>query len=221
MFLIITLNESLINRLSRAEMDLNIKKSVILVILLVLLYYESMILLVDVFRIEIDHVSTVNHIQDGDTFTLESGYWVRLADIDTPEEGETGYSEAGDYLGNLIYGKKVYLDIDDVYTYDYEGTGKRLVCLTYISYNTSHYINVNKDLLESGHAVITEYDNEFTPSNWTLYTSKLYSFSFYELRVFSGIIAILFTIILYVLYKKLGTLINNISNSIKNKFKKY
>lgn len=53
---------------------MNIKKLIVLVVLSSVLYYVSMIGLTRFFMVEVDLVSTVNHIQDGDTFALESGH---------------------------------------------------------------------------------------------------------------------------------------------------
>jgi hypothetical protein len=97
---------------------------------------------------------------------------IRLADVDCPEYYESGYSEASDYLSSLIYGKTVYLDVDDVYTYDYSGTGDRLVCVAYVDYDSTHWINVNQALLDEGHAVISNFNNEFNPYLWSLYIYK-------------------------------------------------
>ena len=119
---------------------------------------------------EVDKTSIVTSIIDGDTFDIATGERIRLADVDCPEYYESGYSEASDYLSSLIYGKTVYLDIDDVYTYDYSGTGSRLVCVTYADYNSTHLLNVNKALLDGAHAVISNFDNEFNPYLWTLYS---------------------------------------------------
>lgn len=191
---------------------MNLKKLIVLVVLASLIWYASLIGLTLMFSIEIDHISTVNHIQDGDTFAMESGHWVRLADIDTPESGQFGYYEAGTYLSDLIYQRKVYLDIDDVYTYDYEGTGNRLVCVAYVPFNDTHYINVNKALLVTRHAVTYPFYNEFSPSEWRFYTPKLNVFTFYELQIMSGIIAIVTTGLIYVLYRKIA---NWIGDTIK------
>jgi len=80
-----------------------------------------------------------------------------------------GYQTAKDYLSSKISGKTVYLDIDDVYTYDYSGTGSRLVCVVYVRYNSTHRLNVNKALLDQGLADLDNYYNEFNPSTWSLY----------------------------------------------------
>ena len=63
---------------------------------------------------ETDMTSVVNWVIDGDTFNVTSGERIRLADIDAPEKGENGYVEAKNRLISLIYGKSVYLDVDDL-----------------------------------------------------------------------------------------------------------
>ncbi|MBT8171458.1 hypothetical protein KJN74_01110, partial [Candidatus Bathyarchaeota archaeon] len=73
---------------------------------------------------------------------------------------------------STVKNKVVFLDIDDKYTYDDEGQGTRLVCVVYVEYNQTHYLNVNKALLENNLAVIWEHDNEFNPFTWALYISK-------------------------------------------------
>ena len=60
----------------------------------------------------------------------------------------------------------MYLDIDDLYG---TGTYDRLICVAYVNYDSTHYLNVNKALLVEGYAEISNYDNEFTPYTWTLY----------------------------------------------------
>lgn len=45
--------------------------------------------------------------------------------------------------------------------------------MVYIDYNSTHYENVNKALLVENYAVIYDFsNNEFNPSEWTLYVSK-------------------------------------------------
>jgi hypothetical protein len=103
-------------------------------------------------------------VVDGDTFDIGSGYRVRLADVDTPERGEYGFDAATDYVGDLIYGETVYLDVDDVYMWD--TTGTRIVCVVYVEVEPDTYLNLNQALLDHGLAVVTDYDNEFNPLFW-------------------------------------------------------
>jgi len=118
----------------------------------------------------------VDKVVDGDTFcaTVANGtqYTVRLADLNAKELGQTGYQEAKDLLNSLIYDKTVYLDVDDIYVWDYHGIGDRLVCVVYVEYNVTHLLNVNKALIESEKVEIRDYDNEFDPYTWNLYAPK-------------------------------------------------
>jgi hypothetical protein len=71
-----------------------------------------------------------------------------------------------------IDNKTVYLDVDDIYTYDYNGKGSRLVCVAYMDYDSTHWINVNKALLDEEHAKIDNFYNEFNPYSWSLLVPK-------------------------------------------------
>ena len=128
------------------------------------------------YAIKIDFTGTANNIIDGDTFdvTAVNGtqYRIRLADIDASERGEAGYTEAKEYLSGLVYGKIVYLDVDDLYVWDNHGTGNRLVCVTYVNYNSTHLLNVNQALVQAVNVEKKNYDNEFNPYTWSLYVPK-------------------------------------------------
>jgi hypothetical protein len=171
-----------------------------------------MIGLIRVFRIEAELVSTANYIVDGDTFDILDGHRIRLADIDCPEYGMSGYEEASRYLSSKLYGKLVYLDIDDVYRYDNEGSGERLVCVVYTEHNASHLLNVNKALLENGHAVIDDYPNSFTPSDWRLYTPKFRIIEYKNLNLYSGISAIILTTLIYLLFRRIRNMVSKTWN---------
>jgi micrococcal nuclease len=119
--------------------------------------------------VEIDMTSYVSSVHDGDTFTLNSGEKVRLADLDAPELGEPGSYEARDYLNSLVYQQTVYLDVDDEYRTDSYG---RLVCVVYVDYNSTHYLNVNEALIDGGYAEARNYDNEFNYNTFALYIPK-------------------------------------------------
>lgn len=54
-------------------------------------------------------VFTVTDVVDGDTVQLANGARVRLIGIDTPEQGECGYSEAASVLEGLVGGEPVRL----------------------------------------------------------------------------------------------------------------
>jgi endonuclease YncB( thermonuclease family) len=125
---------------------------------------------------EIDATAVAVGVHDGDTFNLDrlidGSDTVRLADVDASELGQPLSYEARDFLKGLALAKTVYLDIDDIYVYDYSGTGHRLVCVVYVDYNSTHYQNVNKALWVAGLVEKKEYDNEFNADTWTLYVSK-------------------------------------------------
>ena len=118
---------------------------------------------------EFDTSTVVSLVTDGDTFDTTSEGTVRLADVDASEYYEYGYQSAKDFLISLIYGKTVYLDIDDIYG---TGTYGRLICVAYVTYNSTHYVNINQALLIEGHAEISNYNNEFNPYSWSLYIPK-------------------------------------------------
>jgi endonuclease YncB( thermonuclease family) len=128
-----------------------------------------------IHNFEIDLEGIANNVIDGDTFDMTASngtqYRIRLADVDAPERYEEGYAESGEYLRDLVSGESVYLDIDDLYVWDNHGNGNRLVAIIYINYNSSYLLNVNEALFQAGHLLKREYDNEFTPYNWSLYVS--------------------------------------------------
>ena len=118
---------------------------------------------------EFDATSVVSSVTDGDTFVTTSEGIIRLADVDAPETYEVGYQDSKDYLFSLIYGNTVYLDIDDLYQ---TGGFGRLICVVYVSHNSTHYLNVNQALIKGNYAEPVNYDNEFSPYSWELYVNK-------------------------------------------------
>lgn len=105
----------------------------------------------------------------GDTFDTTTEGRIRLADVDAPEYGQSGYYDAKQVLEDLVDGKTVYLDIDDIYETDPYG---RLVCVVYVKFSSTHYKNVNKALVSEGVADIDNYYNEFNPYEWSLTVLK-------------------------------------------------
>ena len=173
----------------------------------VLLFYYS---------VEIDLTSTAIYIVDGDTFDISSGDRIRLADIDCPERGHSGFYEATNALSNLIYGKTVYLDIDDLYVYD--TVGSRLVCLVYVEYDSTHYLNVNKALLEYGFAYIDDYPNEFDPLTWKLLVPKPQTSDNIKFLIVSLAIGIVSTYMIIKIMRKIKNMFLSSLTSIKRKF---
>ncbi|MCW4040516.1 MAG: Ig-like domain repeat protein [Candidatus Bathyarchaeota archaeon] len=144
---------------------MNSKRRFFIIFMVSCFVLVSPLLMQVVQAFEIDQVATCTYVYDGDSFETTFGE-VRLADIDAPEYNDT----SRDALVNLINNEEVYLDVDDVYQTDPYG---RYVCVTYIEVNATHLLNVNQYLLDNGFAVVTNYNNEFNPASWTLYTSKI------------------------------------------------
>jgi methylphosphotriester-DNA--protein-cysteine methyltransferase len=115
-------------------------------------------------NIHIDAIAECVNIIDGDTFELSNGDLIRLADVDAPEQGHTGFQESFDALKSLIFGKAIYLDIDDIYGTTLEGEGDRYVCVVYLG----NGLNINLELLNEGYASLYDHKNEFDPETWSL-----------------------------------------------------
>ena len=81
---------------------------------------------------------------------------IRLADIDSPDRGEVGYQEARNYILSLVLDQEVFLDIDDIYETDIYD---RFIAVTYVCYNSTHLLNINKVLLEKNYANLMNYPN--------------------------------------------------------------
>ena len=140
--------------------------SYLLLFILLLTLYS-----VAVYAFEIDEVVQVTRVIDGDSFEV-SGDEVRIADASAPEWNMPGGTEATNALSNLISGEIVYLDTDQKSGRDRYG---RLIAVVYIKYNSTHYMNVNAELLRLG--VVSEDDytnNEFSPSTWSLFVRYAY-----------------------------------------------
>lgn len=128
----------------------------------------------------LEALAIVTRVVDGDTFDATviaiykdmfssingSGVRVRLADINAPELGTPEGEASKDALRDLLEGREVYLDIDDLYVYDRYG---RIVAVAYLPINATHALNINLWLVRSGYASITNYPNEFDPAVWSLY----------------------------------------------------
>jgi endonuclease YncB( thermonuclease family) len=143
---------------------------VLVLAIVVLLVSVVMVVRADTF--EIDKEGEVAWVKDGDSFNLTSGEEIRFADINAPEWNETGGPAAKNYLISFFnsYGNHLFLDIDDLARND---TWGRLICVAFVSYNGTHYINVNKQMIEEGHAWVWNFtNNEFNPDTWTLFVAK-------------------------------------------------
>ena len=147
-----------------------LRDCIVVFLLFVLLFSQNISLAYS--SCEFDKTATVEWVYDGDTFRTDDGDDIRLADINTPEINFSGYWEATNYMISTVKNRVVFLDVDDKYIYDKNGDGTRFVCVVYLDYNQTHYMNVNKALLENELAVIWEHDNEFNPYTWTLFVEK-------------------------------------------------
>lgn|GEM_PF-5503620 len=130
---------------------------------------------------DIDAYGKVVYVVDGDTVDVVvlrvydprySGFLhkkirVRLADINASELTTSEGRLAKEYMKSLVYGKKLYLDIDDLYIYGRYG---RVIAVLYLPINATHLLNINLYLVEKGYAEIRDYPNEFRPYLWRLYT---------------------------------------------------
>jgi endonuclease YncB( thermonuclease family) len=114
----------------------------------------------------------VTEVVDGDTIrvsppVLVGGAYrtvVRLADIQAQED-----EAAKDALKNLLaqHAGVVYLDIDKARGVDPYG---RVIAVVYVRVNETTLLNVNKWMVDNGHASVADYpDNDFDPSKWSLY----------------------------------------------------
>jgi micrococcal nuclease len=101
----------------------------------------------------------VDRIVDGDTLYIE-GVKIRLALIDAPESGESGFLEAKRFAGKICpVGSTALVDEDDGQTQKSHG---RTIAVVYCG-----KYNLNEEILKSGHAGIykrfcsvSEFSNE-------------------------------------------------------------
>src|SRR5881628_601912 len=105
---------------------------------------------------------TVTYIVDGDTLDVGSTR-IRLALVNTPEVGQTGYSEASQFTAQTCpIGSPALVDEDDGQT---GGSYGRMVAVVYCG-----SVNLNAALLGSGNAVLVTFYcsvSEFADEPWT------------------------------------------------------
>lgn len=97
---------------------------------------------------------------------------IRFADINAPELGTVEGEEAKNIVIKIMnqYGWFSCLNIDD-YGEPTDHYG-RYIALIYVKYNSTHWLNLNKWLIEHKYAEIMDFtDNEFNPNNWVLYVA--------------------------------------------------
>jgi len=141
------------------------KKKILFSLLFAVVASLALVLVYSYSLLKIDIITNVTKVWDGDTFDVPERR-IRLADIEAPNSNDniTAYEAARDFLKSLIENKIVYIDIDDYGSTTYD----RMVGVAYSRYNSTHLLNVNKELLNKGYAIIWDYsNNEFNPSTWT------------------------------------------------------
>ena len=142
----------------------------VLTILFLLFTSSLFVASIRVFRVEYEIIAQPSYIRDGDTFEIQNYPAIRLADVSCPETYEYGGSEATQTLTAIIWGKTVYIDVDDIYR---TGPYGRLICLVYVDWNATHLLNVNTAMVLLNQATITDYDNEWNPYTWTQFAEKI------------------------------------------------
>lgn len=126
--------------------------------------------------VDVDAVGYVVEVVDGDTVRVRldrvydllegaegSIVRVRLADIDAPELGTIEGYASKLALEDMVLGRVVALDVDDLGVFDRYG---RVVAVIYVQLNETHAVNVNYLLVKLGHATIWDHWNEFNPGEW-------------------------------------------------------
>lgn len=100
--------------------------------------------LTDRLNERIENIYFVKRVIDGDTFELENGLIVRYIGINAPEQGQTLYEKAKLRNKELVEGKKVKLEFDNL-LFDQFG---RLLSYVFVD-----NIFVNYQLLKEGYAI--------------------------------------------------------------------
>ena len=99
----------------------------------------------------------VSKVIDGDTFEMSDDTTIRLLCVDAPERGENGYSEAKDFLSNMILDKEVRLEKD---ISDKDEYGR---LLRYVYVNLSNIeIFVNQQVVQEDYAKIFRYGDDIS-----------------------------------------------------------
>lgn len=120
----------------------------------------------------------VTYVVAGDTFDIQIEHTdprikssverIRLADVDSPEMSTPEGILAKDFTAAILLDKKVWLDIDDK-AEDGRGPYGWLICVVYLAGLDGQPISspsFNRILVDSGHAVVKDYTNEFDPDDW-------------------------------------------------------
>jgi len=145
---------------------------------IVALFLIAVLLPINAMAAKDEAYGVVVNVVDGDTFDINvekadrrvvsSIERVRLADVDSPEIATSEGLQAKDLTSAVLLNKRVFLDIDDL-----SGNGRdpygRLICVAYLSGVYGQPILTpcfNRMLVDSGHAVVEDFENEFDPASW-------------------------------------------------------
>jgi micrococcal nuclease len=120
----------------------------------------------------------VTYVVDGDTLDIRINKTdpriettierIRLADLDSPEMSTPEGALAKNFTAAILLNKTVWLDIDDK-AEDGRDLNGRLVCVLYLTDLEGQPITspcFNRILVDSDHAEMKDYWNEFNPSEW-------------------------------------------------------
>lgn len=100
-----------------------------------------------------NYESSAINVIDGDTFVLNNGEIIRLLCVDTPEEGDSGYEEARDYLSSII-------SENENLTIERQGLDKynRTLAWVYSGEKNNERL-INKEIIDNNFGVIFEYES--------------------------------------------------------------
>lgn len=107
-------------------------------------------------------IGMVTKVVDGDTLDVEGVGRVRLADVDCPELGGDAGKRAAEYAKNQLDGREVEV----VITQDKDKYGRTVAHLYLLNPLGGREAHFNKMLVVSGHAVIKDYPDAYTPQEW-------------------------------------------------------
>jgi endonuclease YncB( thermonuclease family) len=121
-------------------------------------------------------IGRVVSVLSGDSFGIEIGSGdqrvqridrVKLADVDSPSTLEASGKAAKKYAASILRNKTVYLDIDDKAPGGRNDLGL-LVCVVYLLDSNSRPVwpPFNRIIVEEGHAVVNDANNEFNATAW-------------------------------------------------------
>jgi len=112
-----------------------------------------------------EFVGNVTEVTDGDSIIVEGLGAVRMADIDSHQLPSPEGVAARDFTVSWLFGKRVFLDIDDMGTRCPSGCR---ICVVYVGNpdGTINPICFNRMLVDVGHAVLHDRPNEWDPSQW-------------------------------------------------------